>query len=47
MPGGANRVRVNNGAVPGTSSQYMSTCHNVHVPPPVGIHLPLQLLLAS
>ncbi|GIM15714.1 hypothetical protein Vretimale_18452 [Volvox reticuliferus] len=27
-----DRVRVHNGAVPGTSSQYMSSCHNVHVP---------------
>ncbi|EFJ42302.1 hypothetical protein VOLCADRAFT_107349 [Volvox carteri f. nagariensis] len=27
-----SRVRVHNGAVPGTSSQYMSSCHNVHVP---------------
>ncbi|GIL54431.1 hypothetical protein Vafri_9966 [Volvox africanus] len=27
-----DRVKVHNGAVPGTSSQYMSSCHNVHVP---------------
>lgn len=27
-----DRVRVHNGAVPGTSSQYMSSCYNVHVP---------------
>ncbi|GLI61503.1 hypothetical protein VaNZ11_003832 [Volvox africanus] len=27
-----DRVKVRNGAVPGTSSQYMSSCHNVHVP---------------
>ncbi|KAG2429693.1 hypothetical protein HYH02_013951 [Chlamydomonas schloesseri] len=33
LPGGAQRVRLNNGAMPGTSSAYMSTCHNVHVPP--------------
>ncbi|KAG2447186.1 hypothetical protein HYH02_007929 [Chlamydomonas schloesseri] len=33
LPGGPQRVRMNNGAVPGTSSAYMSTCHNVHVPP--------------
>ncbi|KAG2488702.1 hypothetical protein HYH03_012702 [Edaphochlamys debaryana] len=26
------RVVVNNGGVPGTTSQYMSSCHNVHVP---------------
>lgn len=32
LPGGPQRVRMNNGAVPGTSSAYMSTCHNVHVP---------------
>ncbi|KXZ48764.1 hypothetical protein GPECTOR_25g348 [Gonium pectorale] len=32
MPGGSARVKVHNGAVPGTSSQYMSACHNVHVP---------------
>ncbi|GLI61581.1 hypothetical protein VaNZ11_003996 [Volvox africanus] len=27
-----DRVKVRNGAVPGTSSQYMSSCHNAHVP---------------
>ncbi|GAX74287.1 hypothetical protein CEUSTIGMA_g1736.t1 [Chlamydomonas eustigma] len=27
-----NRVRVHNGAVPGTLSAYMSVCHNVHAP---------------
>ncbi|GIM10433.1 hypothetical protein Vretimale_13985 [Volvox reticuliferus] len=27
-----DRVKVHNGAVPGTSSQYMSSCHNAHVP---------------
>ena len=30
--GGGGRVRVHNGAVPGTLSSYMSVCHNVHVP---------------
>lgn len=34
LPDGLNpqRLVMNNGAVPGTVSQYMSTCHNVHVP---------------
>jgi DNA polymerase alpha subunit B len=27
-----NRVRIHNGAVPGTLSAYMSVCHNVHAP---------------
>ncbi|KAG2493704.1 hypothetical protein HYH03_008218 [Edaphochlamys debaryana] len=32
LPNNIGRFKLNNGAVPGTSSQYMSTCHNVHVP---------------
>lgn len=37
LPDGYKRVKVSNGAVPGTSSQYMSTCHRVHVPQNVDI----------
>ena len=35
--GGSPRVVVHNGAVPGTVSQYMSVCHNLHVPKTVDI----------
>ncbi|KAG2493702.1 hypothetical protein HYH03_008216 [Edaphochlamys debaryana] len=32
LPGGKERVNVVNGAMSGTTSQYMSTCVNLHVP---------------
>ncbi|KAG2493701.1 hypothetical protein HYH03_008215 [Edaphochlamys debaryana] len=37
LPGGKERVNVVNGAMSGTTSQYMSTCVNLHVPATVDI----------